>query len=77
MIRTGEIRKGNGQIQFSLRVLEATQLQPQTETGQWQPRPFVRAPRNQPLWLPSACRVVICVMHGWSTVVDNYPALAG
>ena len=28
MIRTGEIRKSVGQIQFSLGVLEATQLQP-------------------------------------------------
>jgi hypothetical protein len=28
MIRTGEIRKGVGQIQFSLGVLEATQLRP-------------------------------------------------
>jgi hypothetical protein len=28
MIRTGEIRKGNGQIQFSLAVLETTQLRP-------------------------------------------------
>lgn len=26
MIRTGEIRKGNGQIQFSLAVLETTRL---------------------------------------------------
>jgi hypothetical protein len=28
MIRAGEIRKGVGQIQFSLEVLEAAQLQP-------------------------------------------------
>ena len=28
MIRIGEIREGNGQIQFSLTVLEATQLRP-------------------------------------------------
>jgi hypothetical protein len=28
MIRAGEIRKGNGQIQFSLAVLEITQLRP-------------------------------------------------
>ena len=28
MIRADEIRKGNGQIQFSLKVLETTQLQP-------------------------------------------------
>jgi hypothetical protein len=28
MIRTGEIRKGNGQIQFSLAVLETTKLRP-------------------------------------------------
>ena len=28
MIRTGEIRKGDGQIQFSLAVLETTQLRP-------------------------------------------------
>ena len=28
MISTGEIRKGNGEIDFSLTVLEATQLRP-------------------------------------------------
>ena len=28
MISAGEIRKGNGEIQFSLTVLEATQLRP-------------------------------------------------
>ncbi len=28
MIRTGEIREGNGQIQFSLTVRETAQLQP-------------------------------------------------
>lgn len=31
MIRTNEIRKGNGQIQFSLAVLEATQLKPRVK----------------------------------------------
>jgi hypothetical protein len=31
MIRTGEIRKGNGQIQFSLTVLETTQRRPKLE----------------------------------------------
>ena len=31
MIRAGEIRKGNGQIQFSLAVLKATQLQPRVK----------------------------------------------
>jgi hypothetical protein len=39
MIRTGEIRKGNGQIQFSLRVLEATQLQPKRKPGNGNPAP--------------------------------------
>jgi hypothetical protein len=31
MIRTDEIRKGNSQIQFSLAVLGATQLQPRVK----------------------------------------------
>jgi hypothetical protein len=39
MIRTGEIRKGNGQIQFSLRVLGATQLQPKRKPGNANPAP--------------------------------------
>jgi hypothetical protein len=33
MVRAGEIRKGNGQIQFSLSVLEATQLRPKLKLG--------------------------------------------
>jgi len=39
MIRTGEIRKGNGQIQFSFRVLGATQLQPKRKPGNANPAP--------------------------------------
>jgi hypothetical protein len=37
MISTGEIRKGNGEIQFSLTVLEATQLRPK-------PKPVIAKP---------------------------------
>jgi hypothetical protein len=33
MVRDGEIRKGNGQIQFSLLVLETTQLRPKLKVG--------------------------------------------
>jgi|HubBroStandDraft_6_1064221.scaffolds.fasta_scaffold2066871_1 hypothetical protein len=39
MIRAGEIRKGNGQIQFSLAVLEATQLQPSVKLSNVNPSP--------------------------------------
>ena len=39
MIRAGEIRKGNGQIQFSLAVLEATQLRPKLKVGIANPSP--------------------------------------
>jgi hypothetical protein len=39
MIRADEIRKGNGQIQFSLRVLESTQLQPKLKLGNANPVP--------------------------------------
>jgi len=43
MIRAGEIRKGNGQIQFSLAVLEATQLQPRMKLSNANPsRSFTR-----------------------------------
>lgn len=33
MIRTGEFRKGMGQIQFSLMVLDTTQLRPRLSVG--------------------------------------------
>jgi hypothetical protein len=33
MIRTGEFRKGMGQIQFSLAVLDSTQLRPRLSVG--------------------------------------------
>lgn len=39
MIRAGEIRKGNGQIQFCLAVLEATQLQPRVKLSKANPSP--------------------------------------
>ncbi len=43
MIRADEIREGLGQIQFSLGVLEATQLQPKLKLVQAAPaRPFTR-----------------------------------
>ena len=39
MIRAGEIRKGNGQIEFSLTVLETTQLRPRLKLGDGKPAP--------------------------------------
>ena len=39
MIRAGEIRKGNGQIQFSLAVLEAARLQPRVQLSNANPSP--------------------------------------
>jgi hypothetical protein len=39
MIRTGEIRKGNGQIQFSLTVLDTAQLRPRLRVGDAKPAP--------------------------------------
>jgi len=47
MIRAGEIRKGNGQIQFSLAVLEATQLQPRVKLSNANSsRSFTRSESN-------------------------------
>jgi hypothetical protein len=37
MIRADEIRKGNGQIQFALTVLETTQLRPKLKPGNANP----------------------------------------
>ena len=37
MIRTGELRKGMGQIQFSLMVLDTTQLRPRLSVGSAKP----------------------------------------
>ena len=37
MIRPGEIREGNGQLQFSLAVLETAQLQPKLKLGSANP----------------------------------------
>ena len=45
MIRAGEIRKGNGQIQFSLAVLEATQLEPRVKLSNANASPSFR--RNE------------------------------
>jgi hypothetical protein len=39
VIRPGEIREGNGQLQFSLTVLETAQLQPQLKLGSANPSP--------------------------------------
>jgi hypothetical protein len=39
MIRTGEFRKGMGQIQFSLTVLDTTQLRPRLSVGSAKPSP--------------------------------------
>ena len=39
MIRAGEIRKGNGQIEFSLTVLDTTQLRPRLSVGNAKPAP--------------------------------------
>jgi hypothetical protein len=62
MIRAGEIRKGNGQIQFSLAVLEATQLQPRVKLSNANPAPsFARneidlsGSRVLVEWLPALC----------------------
>ena len=64
MIRAGEIRKGNGQIQFSLSVLETTQLRPKLKVGIANPTPsFTRNGINlsgsQVLvgWLSALCTV--------------------
>jgi hypothetical protein len=40
MIRAGEIRKGSGQIQFSLAVLETTQLRPKLKLSNANPAPW-------------------------------------
>jgi hypothetical protein len=39
MIRAGEIRKGNGQIQFSLKVLDAPQFRPRLSVVNAKPAP--------------------------------------
>jgi hypothetical protein len=39
MIRAGEVRQGNGQIQFSLKVLDAPQLRPRQSVGNAKPAP--------------------------------------
>jgi hypothetical protein len=64
MIRAGEIRKGNGQIQFSLSVLETTQLRPKRKVGIANPTPsFIRngidLSGSQVLvgWLSALCAV--------------------
>ena len=58
MIRACEIRKGNGQIQFSLSVLETTQLRRKLKVGIANPTPSFTRNRNQSFRLPSACRMV-------------------
>jgi hypothetical protein len=39
MIGPGEVRKGNDQIQFSLTVLDTTQLRPRMSVGNARPAP--------------------------------------
>jgi uncharacterized membrane protein YccC len=43
MVRTNEIRKGDGQIEFSLAALEATQLQPRARAMNRRPSVAERA----------------------------------
>ena len=64
MIRTGEIRKGHGQIQFSLSVLETTQLRPKLKVGIANPVPSltrnaINLSGSQVLagWLSALCTV--------------------
>jgi hypothetical protein len=64
MIRTGEIRKGKARIQFSLTVLDTTQLRPRLSVGNAKPSPsFARNGINlsgsQVLvgWLSALCTV--------------------
>jgi hypothetical protein len=58
MISTGEIRKGNGEIQFSLTVLEATQLRPRAKLVNAKP---VSSSTHNRIDL-SGCRVLVgCV----------------
>ena len=64
MIRAGEIRKGNGQIQFSLSVLETTQLRPKLKVGIADPAPSlirdgINLSGSQVLagWLSALCTV--------------------
>ena len=64
MIRAGEIRKSNGQIQFSFAVLEATQRQPRVKLSNANPSPsFTRneisLSGSQGLvgWLSALCTV--------------------
>jgi len=64
MIRAGEIRKGHGQIQFSLSVLETTQLRPKLKVGIANstpslPRNAINLSGSQVLagWLSALCTV--------------------
>jgi hypothetical protein len=64
MIRAGEIRKGNGQIQFSLSVLETTRLRPKLKVGIANPAPLltrntINLSGSQVLvgWLSALCTV--------------------
>jgi hypothetical protein len=64
MIRAGEMRKGNGQIQFSLKVLDVPQLRPRLSVVNAKPAPsFARNGINlsgsQVLvgWLSALCAV--------------------
>jgi hypothetical protein len=64
MIRADEIRKGNGQIEFSLTVLDATQLRPRLSMGNAKPsasfaRNGINLSGSQVLvgWLSALCTV--------------------
>jgi hypothetical protein len=76
MIRAGEIRKGQCPNSILSRGSRGHTTSTESETKQRQALPFVHAQRNQSLWLPSACRILIRVMHGWPAVMGNYQALA-
>ena len=64
MIRTREIRKGKGEIQFCLTVLDTTQLRPRLSVGNAKPSPSfapngINLSGSQVLvgWLSALCTV--------------------
>jgi len=75
MIRAGEIRKGNSQIEFSLTVLDTTQLRPRLSVGNAKPAPsFARNEINLSGsqvfagWLSTSCMVGLllwAIIHLW------------
>ncbi len=65
MIRTVEIEKRNGQIQFSRTVLEPTQLRSKLKLVDANPVSSMPPKQNQSLWLSSACRMLIRHLLRW------------